>query len=46
MGKSTLARQIAADRRPAKVFSLAVRATREAALADPEGSIAGLMIKR
>lgn len=42
VGKSTLARQIAADQHPAKVFSLDVRATREAALADPEGFIAGL----
>jgi uncharacterized protein len=42
VGKSTLARQIAADQHPAKVFSLDVRATREAALADPEGFVAGL----
>jgi predicted AAA+ superfamily ATPase len=42
VGKSTLARQIAADLHPAKEFSLDVRATREAALADPEGFIAGL----
>jgi uncharacterized protein len=42
VGKSTLARQIAADEHPAKVFSLDVQATREAALADPEGFIAGL----
>jgi predicted AAA+ superfamily ATPase len=42
VGKSTLARQIAADQHPAQEFSLDVGATREAALADPEGFIAGL----
>jgi uncharacterized protein len=42
VGKSTLARQIAADQHPAKEFSLDIRATREAALADPEGFVAGL----
>ncbi len=42
MGKSTLARQIAAGQHLAGEFSLDVRATREAALADPEGFIAGL----
>jgi uncharacterized protein len=42
VGKSTLARQIAAEEHPAREFSLDVRATREAALADPGGFIAGL----
>lgn len=42
VGKSTLARQIGAGEHPAREFSLDVRATREAALADPEGFIAGL----
>ena len=42
VGKSTLARQIASDEHPAREFSLDIRATREAALADPEGFIAGL----
>lgn len=42
MGKSTLARHIAASEHPAREFSLDIRATREAALADPEGFIAGL----
>ncbi len=42
VGKSTLARQIATDQHPATEFSLDIRATREAALADPEGFIAGL----
>lgn len=42
MGKSTLARQIAGGQHPAMEFSLDLRATREAALADPEGFIAGL----
>ncbi len=42
VGKSTLARQIAAGQHLASEFSLDVRATREAALADPEGFVAGL----
>jgi predicted AAA+ superfamily ATPase len=42
VGKSTLARQIAGEHHPATEFSLDVGATREAALADPEGFVAGL----
>lgn len=42
VGKSTLAEQIARIDHPAEQLSLDVRATREAALADPEGFIAGL----
>ncbi len=42
MGKSTLAREIARGERPAEEFSLDRRATRETALADPEGFVAGL----
>jgi predicted AAA+ superfamily ATPase len=42
VGKSTLARQIASSHHPAREFSLDVSATREAALADPEGFIAGI----
>ena len=42
VGKSTLAREIARTGRPAEEFSLDVQATRETALADPEGFIAGL----
>jgi predicted AAA+ superfamily ATPase len=42
VGKSTLAQQIARMDHPAEQLSLDVRATREAALADPEGFIAGL----
>lgn len=42
VGKSTLARHITSSRHPAAEFSLDVGATREAALADPEGFIAGL----
>lgn len=42
VGKSTLARQIIAGQHPAAEFSLDIRATREAALADPEGFVAGL----
>lgn len=42
VGKSTLARQIASEDRPAAELSLDDRATREAALADPEGFVAGM----
>jgi uncharacterized protein len=42
VGKSTLARGIARGERPAEDFSLDRRATRETALADPEGFVAGL----
>jgi uncharacterized protein len=42
VGKSTLARAIARGAHPAEELSLDNRATREAALADPEGFIAGL----
>ncbi|HEY5342366.1 MAG TPA: ATP-binding protein [Solirubrobacteraceae bacterium] len=42
VGKSTLARGIARGERPAEEFSLDRRATRETALADPEGFVAGL----
>jgi predicted AAA+ superfamily ATPase len=42
VGKSTLARRIAAAEHPATEFSLDVRTTRETALADPEGFVAGL----
>lgn len=42
VGKSTLARQIAREDRPAAEFSLDDQATREAALADPAGFVAGL----
>jgi len=42
VGKSTLARHIATQQHPATEFSLDVRANREAALADPEGFVAGL----
>jgi predicted AAA+ superfamily ATPase len=42
VGKSTLARQIAREDHPAAEFSLDDRATREAALADPGGFVAGL----
>ncbi len=42
VGKSTLAQQIARTGHPAEELSLDVRATRDAALADPEGFIAGL----
>jgi uncharacterized protein len=42
VGKSTLAQGIAQSRHPVEEFSLDVRATREAALADPEGFIAGM----
>jgi predicted AAA+ superfamily ATPase len=42
VGKSTLAQGIAQSSHPAEEFSLDVRATREAALADPEGFIAGM----
>jgi uncharacterized protein len=42
VGKSTLARQIASEHHRAAEFSLDVKATREAALADPEGFLAGL----
>jgi predicted AAA+ superfamily ATPase len=42
VGKSTLARGIAQGPHPAEELSLDNRATRETALADPEGFIAGL----
>jgi uncharacterized protein len=42
VGKSTLAQQIARTDHPAEELSLDVRGTRDAALADPEGFIAGL----
>ncbi len=42
VGKSTLARGIAHGSHPAQEFSLDNRATREAALADPEGFVAEL----
>jgi predicted AAA+ superfamily ATPase len=42
VGKSTLAREISRSEHPAEELSLDRRATREAALADPEGFIAGL----
>jgi uncharacterized protein len=42
VGKSTLAQEIAQAGRPAEELSLDDRATRETALADPEGFIAGL----
>lgn len=42
VGKSTLAQQIARAGRPVEELSLDVRVTRETALADPEGFIAGL----
>ncbi len=42
VGKSTLARGVARGERPAEEFSLDRRATRETALADPEGFVAGL----
>jgi len=42
VGKSTLAQGIAQSSHPADEFSLDVRATRETALADPEGFIAGM----
>jgi predicted AAA+ superfamily ATPase len=42
VGKSTLAQGIAQSSHPAEEFSLDVRATRETALADPEGFIAGM----
>jgi predicted AAA+ superfamily ATPase len=42
VGKSTLAQGIARSDHPAEEFSLDVRATREAALADPEGFVAGM----
>jgi hypothetical protein len=42
VGKSTLARAIARGEHPAEELSLDHRTTREAALADPEGFIAGL----
>lgn len=42
VGKSTLAQQIVRTDHPAEELSLDVRATRDAALADPEGFIAGL----
>jgi predicted AAA+ superfamily ATPase len=42
VGKSTLAEQIAKNEHPAHVVNLDDKAPREAALADPEGFIAGL----
>jgi predicted AAA+ superfamily ATPase len=42
VGKSTLAQGIAQSSHPAEEFSLDVRSTRETALADPEGFIAGM----
>jgi predicted AAA+ superfamily ATPase len=42
VGKSTLAQGIAQSSHPAEELSLDVRATREAALVDPEGFIAGI----
>jgi len=42
VGKSTLAREIARGDHPAEEFSLDRRTTRETALADPEGFVAGL----
>jgi predicted AAA+ superfamily ATPase len=44
VGKSTLARQIAREDHPAAELSLDDRATREAALADPAGFVAGLNV--
>ena len=41
-GKSTLAEGIARSSHPAEEFSLDIRATRETALADPEGFVAGM----
>lgn len=42
VGKSTLARQIAESEHPAQIINLDQKAPRDAALADPEGFIAGL----
>jgi predicted AAA+ superfamily ATPase len=42
VGKSTLVRKIAADEHPAQIFTLDDQATRQAALADPTGFVAGL----
>ncbi len=42
VGKSTLAKQIAQNEHPAQVISLDQKAARDAALADPEGFVAGL----
>lgn len=42
VGKSTLAQGIARSSHPAEEFSLDVQATRETALVDPEGFIAGM----
>lgn len=42
VGKSTLAQGIARSSHPAEEFSLDVRATRETAIADPEGFVAGM----
>ena len=41
-GKSTLAKQIAKNEHPAQIINLDDKAPRDAALADPEGFIAGL----
>jgi predicted AAA+ superfamily ATPase len=42
VGKSTLAEEIAGDEHPASSVNLDTQAPREAALADPEGFVAGL----
>lgn len=42
VGKSTLARQIAEGAHPAQIINLDDKALRDAALADPEGFVAGL----
>lgn len=42
VGKSTLVQQIAATDRPARVLTLDDQSTREAAIADPTGFVAGL----
>lgn len=42
VGKSTLAQQIATSEYPAEIVTLDAKAARDAALADPEGFVAGL----
>lgn len=42
VGKSTLAQQIASDEHPAQIINLDDKGPRDAALADPEGFVAGL----